>query len=43
MKIAIIDDFQGAALESADWSPVEALAEVTVFRDHLTDIDALVS
>jgi phosphoglycerate dehydrogenase-like enzyme len=42
MKIAIIDDFQGAALESADWSPVEALAEVTVFRDHLTDIDALV-
>lgn len=42
MKIAILDDYQGAALRSADWSGVEARAELTVFSDTVTDQDALV-
>ncbi|MCQ8241654.1 D-2-hydroxyacid dehydrogenase family protein [Rhizosaccharibacter radicis] len=42
IKIAILDDYQGAALSSADWSAVDARAEITVFSDHLDDLDALV-
>ena len=41
-KIAVLDDYQGVALDMADWSPVQARAEVTVFRDHLHEPDALV-
>lgn len=41
-KIAILDDYQGAALKSADWSPVMADAEIVIFRDHLENDDALV-
>ncbi|MBN5232509.1 D-2-hydroxyacid dehydrogenase family protein [Serratia marcescens] len=41
MKIAILDDFQCAARKSADWSSVDARANVTVFSDHLMDVDAL--
>ncbi len=37
-RIAILDDYAGAALELADWS---GLGEVTVFGDTLTDPDAL--
>lgn len=40
-KIAILDDYQQVALNSADWSAVQARAEVTVFQDHLDDVDAL--
>lgn len=42
MKIAVLDDYQGVALELADWSAVTARAEVDVFSDHLADADALV-
>jgi phosphoglycerate dehydrogenase-like enzyme len=42
-KIAVLDDYQGVALQSADWSAVQARAEVTVFRDHIFDADALVA
>ena len=42
-KIAILDDYQHAALDSADWSSVRARAEITVFDDHLDDQDALVA
>lgn len=42
MRVAILDDYQGVALTSADWSAVEALAEVVVYRDHLANEDALV-
>ncbi|NUR06423.1 MAG: D-2-hydroxyacid dehydrogenase family protein [Nocardioidaceae bacterium] len=42
MRIAVLDDYQGVALEMADWSPVLARAEVDVFRDHVTDPAALV-
>lgn len=41
-KIAVLDDYQGVALDFADWVPVKARAEVTVFRDHLHDADAVV-
>lgn len=42
MRVAILDDYQGVALEMADWSPVSVRAEITVFRDHLGDGDAVV-
>jgi phosphoglycerate dehydrogenase-like enzyme len=41
-RIAVLDDYQGAALSFADWSPVQGRAEVTVFRDHLADPAAVV-
>ncbi len=40
MKIAILDDYAGVALQMGDWS---GLGEVTVFRDILTDQQALVA
>ncbi len=42
MKIALLDDYQGVALTCADWSEMQATAEITVFRDTITDADALV-
>ena len=41
-KIAVLDDYQGVALTMADWSTVQARAEVTIFRDHVAAPDALV-
>ena len=40
-KIAILDDYQGVALKLADWSGIRARADVDVFSDHLTDLDAV--
>jgi phosphoglycerate dehydrogenase-like enzyme len=40
-KIAVLDDYQGVALELADWSAVTARAQVDVFSDHLSDADAV--
>lgn len=41
MRVAVLDDYQGVALDSADWTPVRERAEVDVFRDHLADEDAV--
>jgi phosphoglycerate dehydrogenase-like enzyme len=41
-RIAILDDYQRAALSLADWSVLEAQATVSVFNDHLADSDAVV-
>jgi phosphoglycerate dehydrogenase-like enzyme len=41
-KIAVLDDYQGVALNLADWSSLEGIATVTVFQDHLDDEEALV-
>lgn len=41
MKIAVLDDYQGAVLASADWSALQARAEVTAYHDHLATEDAL--
>src|SRR5712672_3857773 len=41
-KIAILDDYQNAALESADWSVLRNRADITVFQNHLADSDAVI-
>jgi len=38
IKVAILDDYQGVALQLADWTAVKAKADITVFRDHLSDL-----
>ena len=40
-RIAVLDDYQGVALDMADWSQVSAQAEVVVFNDHISDADAV--
>jgi phosphoglycerate dehydrogenase-like enzyme len=42
VRIAILDDYQHVAMRSADWSPLEGRAEITVFHDHQAKHDALV-
>jgi phosphoglycerate dehydrogenase-like enzyme len=39
-KVAILDDYARAALELADWSAVQAKAEVVVFDRHLSEDEA---
>jgi phosphoglycerate dehydrogenase-like enzyme len=41
-KIAILDDYQNVALESADWSALRDRADIAVFRDHLAEPEALI-
>ncbi|MEV1131143.1 D-2-hydroxyacid dehydrogenase family protein [Agromyces sp. NPDC049794] len=41
MRIAILDDYQGVALDVADWSALDA--EIEVFREQLGDADAVVA
>src|SRR5437867_626129 len=43
MNIAILDDYQGVALKTADWSPLRNRATITVFEDHLSDPEAIVA
>jgi len=40
VRVAVLDDYQGVALEMADWGVLDC--QVQVFRDHLTALDALV-
>ncbi|GAA2272449.1 D-2-hydroxyacid dehydrogenase family protein [Kitasatospora cystarginea] len=40
VKVAILDDYQGVALECADWGQLDA--EIEVFTDHIPDTDELV-
>jgi phosphoglycerate dehydrogenase-like enzyme len=42
VRIAVLDDYQGVALDMADWSPVQGRAVVDVFSDHLAEEQALV-
>ena len=42
LSIAILDDYQNVALESADWSPLVGSATLTVFNDHLSDANEIV-
>jgi phosphoglycerate dehydrogenase-like enzyme len=41
-QIAVLDDYQNAALESTDWSVLRDRADITVFEDHLADPDAVI-
>ena len=43
IKIAILDDYQGVALEMADWSAIRERASIEVFSDTIADPDALVA
>jgi phosphoglycerate dehydrogenase-like enzyme len=43
IRIAVLDDYQDAARRLADWSPIAGRAELTVFNDHLADVDAVVA
>jgi phosphoglycerate dehydrogenase-like enzyme len=43
VHIAVLDDYQGIALEMADWSILGPGVAVTVFRDRLVSEDMLVS
>lgn len=43
VKIAILDDYQGVASAMADWSPLKGRAEITSFRDHVGNAEALVA
>jgi hypothetical protein len=36
-KIAVLDDYQDVALESADWSMLRDRADITVFQDHVDE------
>jgi phosphoglycerate dehydrogenase-like enzyme len=42
VRLAILDDYQGVALDVVDWSRLERRAEITVFREPLGDEEALV-
>jgi phosphoglycerate dehydrogenase-like enzyme len=37
VRVAILDDYQRAALEVADWSAVRERAQVDVFSEHIAD------
>jgi phosphoglycerate dehydrogenase-like enzyme len=41
-RCAVLDDYQGAALAAADWSPIADAVDVAVFDEPLTSEDALV-
>jgi phosphoglycerate dehydrogenase-like enzyme len=42
ITVAVLDDYQNAALRLADWSALDGRAAVSVFNDHLADTDAVV-
>lgn len=34
-RLAILDDYQGAALEMADWLPLEGEVEIRILHEHI--------
>ena len=40
-SIAVLDDYQGVSQQLADWSILPEGCDVQVFRDHLSDLDAV--
>lgn len=43
MRVAVLDDYQNVSLKMADWSRVEDRVDITVFNDHLSDLEQLVA
>src|ERR1700723_2960835 len=41
-KIAVLDDYQNVALESADWPVLRDRADIAVFQNHVADPDAVI-
>ena len=37
LRVALLDDYQAVALDSADWGSLPADVAVEAFRDHLAD------
>jgi phosphoglycerate dehydrogenase-like enzyme len=42
IRIAILDDYQNVSLKMADWSPLAGRAMITVFNDHVSNVDDVV-
>jgi phosphoglycerate dehydrogenase-like enzyme len=42
IRIGILDDYQNVSLQMADWSPLAGRALITVFNDHLSNLDKVV-
>jgi phosphoglycerate dehydrogenase-like enzyme len=42
VKVAVLDDYQNVALRMADWTPLENLADITVFNDHVSNVGDLI-
>jgi phosphoglycerate dehydrogenase-like enzyme len=40
-SIALLDDYQNVALKMADWSRLQAAHRITVFNEHIKDVDTL--
>lgn len=40
-RVAVLDDYQGVALQMADWSSLPGGTEVNSFSDHLEDVEQL--
>ena len=40
-RVAVLDDYQEVAMKMADWSILPSDADVQVFKDHLSDQDAV--
>jgi len=43
VNIAVLDDYQGVALACADWSQLAGRANIQIFRDHVSEPDAVVT
>jgi phosphoglycerate dehydrogenase-like enzyme len=43
LDIGNLDDYQNAALNMADWSSIAGRATLTVFNDHLFDVNEIVN
>ena len=41
-KVAVLDDYQNVALQSADWSVLRDRADIVVFQDHLDQPEAVI-
>lgn len=41
-RVAVLDDYQDVAWQMIDWSSITVDTDIQVFRDHLSDHDALV-
>jgi phosphoglycerate dehydrogenase-like enzyme len=41
-KIAVLDDYQNAAIKSTDWSVLGHRADIAVFQDYLAEPEAVI-
>ena len=41
MRVAVLDDYQGVALQLADWKSLHPDAQIEAFPEHIADLDTL--